>query len=683
MRHFLNIAFIFSHLLLHGQWTSLNGPSGGDIRKLFELSDGSLYASNHEYIFTKPQHSEVWTREESNFQNFQALCYLESPDGDIYIGFSTDGNSPTLYGKKPDGAWEPIPIAGTEAVRAMVINNRGELIIGYGRDVKISPDGGKTSYQVRVGNNLNTVYLVNHPSGALLAGTTRGLYISEDHGQSWEVIKEGIPEDIRVFELEISKDGQTVFVDGDNRVYIRKDMNEPFKVLPDTIPDYISAFAFDTLSKLYLATTSGLVYQFDSTLQEKKVVFKTPTEKILIYDLLFSQQNRLIIASNGEGIWQETTPGNFERDHLGLTATNITSQVVIDDHLIVSTKNYMFLRREDQWYDLLIDSLPFSSRNMLQFNSQLIAATSQGVKSIDLSGPDRYSSTNLGLDTLNIIFLYRDQINRLYAGTWREGLFRRSEDLSWIDISNDEMRSSTITSITSYDQDVLVAGTNRGIFHTTNGGGSWIRAAQTPPVTQIITTRAGTALAVAYPGVLRSTDQGLNWQSIEVSPVWETRSILENIDGTLYVSTNRDGIFRSTDDGVSWQRYSEGLVNGSVHCLTKNQNGDVFAGTNGGGVYILPHGTVATHNQNPHSFPIRVYPNPASRELYLQSDGIAELRGTSRILSPQGIEISHKNFNLLPGNSVEWDISQLTPGPYFITFETDRTRQLYKVLVLP
>jgi len=61
-------------------------------------------------------------------------------------------------------------------------------------------------------------------------------------------------------------------------------------------------------------------------------------------------------------------------------------------------------------------------------------------------------------------------------------------------------------------------------------------------------------------------------------------SLTINTNGDIFAGTLGGGVFRSTDNG-NWTEINSGLTNLSVFAFAINTNGDIFAGTLGGGVF--------------------------------------------------------------------------------------------------
>jgi photosystem II stability/assembly factor-like uncharacterized protein len=167
----------------------------------------------------------------------------------------------------------------------------------------------------------------------------------------------------------------------------------------------------------------------------------------------------------------------------------------------------------------------------------------------------------------------------LYAGTARGGVFKSTDGGghwsatntglgNWSDVSTD----LSPTAVNAFVVDpltptTLYAGTNAGVFKTTDGGGSWSAALV---VTHVLT--------------------------LAIDPRTPT---------TLYAGTSDYGVFKSTDGGSSWSAANAGLIATSVNALAVDPmtpttlyaggtDGGIFKSTNGGGSWSAGGGLAVT-----------------------------------------------------------------------------------------
>jgi photosystem II stability/assembly factor-like uncharacterized protein len=137
----------------------------------------------------------------------------------------------------------------------------------------------------------------------------------------------------------------------------------------------------------------------------------------------------------------------------------------------------------------------------------------------------------------------------------------------------------------------LYAGTDLGVWRSTDSGTSWV--AKNTDYNGTVLSLAinpvtpSTLYAGGY-GVFRSTDSGTTWTAVNTgfANVWVTSlAINPATPDTLYAGT-KGGVFRSTDSGTSWTAVNTGF-NGTVLSLAINPliPSTLYAGTEAGSVF--------------------------------------------------------------------------------------------------
>jgi photosystem II stability/assembly factor-like uncharacterized protein len=150
----------------------------------------------------------------------------------------------------------------------------------------------------------------------------------------------------------------------------------------------------------------------------------------------------------------------------------------------------------------------------------------------------------------------------------------------------------------------LFAGTEGGIFKSTDDGVSWTAARsglasksiQTMVVNSQGTLFAGNCGCGAAFGVLRSTDNGASWTAVTngLGSLYIT-ALAVDAAGTLYAGTLSSGVYRSTDNGTNWSAVASGLTSKSIRALVVAPTGTVIAATPDSGLYrSADHGATWT-----------------------------------------------------------------------------------------
>jgi photosystem II stability/assembly factor-like uncharacterized protein len=274
-------------------------------------------------------------------------------------------------------------------------------------------------------------------------------------------------------------------------------------------------------------------------------------------------------------------------------------------------------------------------------SAALLAATDRGVFRTTDKGAS-WTSLNVGLDDLDMSSLARAPSDSatLYAGAGSRGLYRTANGgLTWTRTALDSQwyavplavdpRSEMTVYVAQYDGLIkssdggemwtqsrmfdagisslvfagatLYVGTWGGeIWTTDDGGGNWqllhafggpqgISAIQvdpgSPSVLYASWIESGPAPGgyIPHGGVFKSTDAGLNWQSVENGLGVTTLVMnLEN-PSVLYAAVVRGQVLRSTNAGASWLSVGEGLPEGWISALlfSPTAPSTLYAGVSG------------------------------------------------------------------------------------------------------
>lgn len=145
---------------------------------------------------------------------------------------------------------------------------------------------------------------------------------------------------------------------------------------------------------------------------------------------------------------------------------------------------------------------------------------------------------------------------------------------------------------------VLYAGTNAGVFKSTDGGDTWLLRSAGLPTVNVLSLAVDPArpdtLYAGLPfrfGIYKSTDGGAHWtdagaglSSGNLEPgVFD----LAVAGGAVYAAAD-SGLFRSRDGGASWQKIDQGLPrNDATFSLEVDltRPARIYAGLFGGGLY--------------------------------------------------------------------------------------------------
>ena len=187
----------------------------------------------------------------------------------------------------------------------------------------------------------------------------------------------------------------------------------------------------------------------------------------------------------------------------------------------------------------------------------------------------QWTQTNGPLGGTIWCFAVHDSI--LFAGT-NGGVFRSTDfGRSWTQANNGLAINSGIGSIVVKDSNLIAGGSN-GVYISKDNGESWTSINQGLPFsTNTLLVKDTNIFAGTFTGIYLSTNNGASWKESDSGITNKNINSLAVKDTNIFAATN-DGIFRSTNNGLSWSIIDTGIFNTNIACIAVKGD-SVFAGT--------------------------------------------------------------------------------------------------------
>jgi ligand-binding sensor domain-containing protein len=197
-------------------------------------------------------------------------------------------------------------------------------------------------------------------------------------------------------------------------------------------------------------------------------------------------------------------------------------------------------------------------------------------------------------------------------------------------------------------------------------------------------------------GVFRSTDNGDTWTQINtgLNSAYIIMGLTVNKSGHVFAASYGGGIYRSTDNGTSWAQMNTSLKDTSANCFALHPNGNIYAGTNKGGVVKSGSATaIAMINGSiPVSFALfQNYPNPFNPTTTIifsipaHQAGEAEVQAVSlKIYDLVGKEVATLvNESMKPGTyRAAWNASGYASGVYYYQLYANQSCMTKKLIII-
>lgn len=225
---------------------------------------------------------------------------------------------------------------------ALVPGREGTVYAGTLDGVWGTTDGGtrwqKLSREIEEMGKVTSLWVPEGEPRSVVAGTWRRAYKSDDLGQSWRGVFEGMFLDSEVFTLVPTRQPGEVWASTCNWVYQSLDGGESWRRFVEGM-DERRATAFSALpwGRLLTGTVAGLYVSDDQGRHWKR----TTRADLSIHTIAHHPRaNRIYLGTEGGGVWVSTDGGDTVRPSaVGMTNLRVADVAATADELFVAVNN--------------------------------------------------------------------------------------------------------------------------------------------------------------------------------------------------------------------------------------------------------------------------------------------------------------------------------------------------------
>jgi photosystem II stability/assembly factor-like uncharacterized protein len=384
----------------------------------------------------------------------------------------------------------------------------------------------------------------------IFAGSTKGLYLSQDNGAGWTQVK-NLSGSVSVFAVPAAGINPTlIFARAENGLFVSADNGVNWTAAANSD---LNRFTITTIA----AGPGGLFAGTD-----------------------FSGGG--IYLSTDRGIhWSARNKGFINSSVWKLFANGTNIFALSNGHIFNSVNNGTDWTRTDKGLaDAFVYTLFFSGKNIIAGSDKgrLFSSTDNGATWISSKLPTEREFTQIS----NLA----SEGKFLYAGT-SEGFFVSADNGANWKAANNGLNINLLEAMAVSDNHIVVA-TQIGIFLSNDHGANWTLINKTLLNIKSLAVMGQTFFA-RTPGsagtLYSSSDNGANWSPVKINLADKGISILA-VSGKRLYTASKGRVFKSDDKGATWSSLGEGLPDEDVLSLTVS-NGFVFVGVEHAGVYKI------------------------------------------------------------------------------------------------
>jgi photosystem II stability/assembly factor-like uncharacterized protein len=520
------------------EWRS-TGPFGGDaelIRVVPKVPGLVIAGAHNGLLFVSRNGGAFWTSIPFEGQSTGTLHALEvdpRSTGTWYAGM--EGDHPWTSGvyKTVDGgdSWTLLEGTKGKAVWSLTLfpSNPDLVVAGTGDGVYRSADAGRSWARISPEDNLElrpVVSLAFNPanSSEIYAGTTHLPWRTNDGGASWESIHTGMIDDSDVFSIQV-------------------DAHHPEQV--------------------YASACSGLYQSEDGAAHWNKLT--TPTGAFRTYFVSLDPVNsRIVFAGTTEGLLRSEDGGHAWRQVTAQAVRSISFDAQIPARIFFASSTAGLMVSTDGGKTLRETNAGFTNRNFtvltgakgVLYASSVFEPGSGGIYRTDNYGLRWQRFAGESGQDIRFLTAAPDQPQTLFAAGYH-GLFKSIDGgKTWTGKTSLTAGAGHVTALLALPRNVLLAGTDQGLFRSADGVGWELAAGNTGGINSLERSGDHMVSALSAHGAFASMDAGATWKACgEPAPstAWYGLAFDNGrTEGATALAATSTGLFRSTDGCRSW-----------------------------------------------------------------------------------------------------------------------------------
>jgi hypothetical protein len=692
------------------QWFQANGPFGSTVQCLTASSTNLIVGTLNKGIFNLSGDSNGGWTVVNNCQPDTTVYALVRSGTNVFAG--TNGG---VFVSGDNGiTWGAINAGLTNTkVRALAATGSNLYAGTYGGGVFLSTDNGANWSAINNGLTKTRVMALAISGLSLYVGTWGGgVYVSTDNGSGWIQANNGLPTG-EFYVRALAASDTTLYVALEAHVYRSTDNGASWVWVSKGVTlsgcyslaicdsavivgSYNGVFVSTNNGTTWAEKNSGLKYGYGGQLYTYEVGSLAVNGANLFAgadDAFGVVDGAVFLSTNTGASWKQVNVGMISHGDLYYDRT-VTSLVLTQSSFVAATNLGVAISRNSgtSWSNKLNG---LSIECVVAIGDVLCAGTTTSYgHGVYISTDDgaSWSQSNAGLTNREVPALAVSGAN-LFAGTYAGVFLSTDNGSNWRNIG---LAGSHLYSLAASNED-LVAGTYRGVAVSTDLGTSWSPYGL-PSYTVLSVAISGTHIfaGTSTQGAFLSSDNGVTWSPINDNLTNLHVNALAAKGTTLFAGTDK-GFFLSSNSGSSWAAMNSGLsfldygrtYVPAIYALAAN-DGDLFAGTGGGGVFRCPLAEMLTSvDYSSSELPRELlldqnYPNPFNPSTTIRYGLPNRSHVTLSVYSTLGQQVVVlQNGEQEAGyHEVKFEARNLSSGVYFYRMQAGDFVQTRKLLLL-
>ncbi len=544
--------------------------------------------------------------------------------GNERVVYAASLNSGLLRSRNGGEDW--VEVYETDAV-SLAISREGALYMGTSSGVFMSTDQGDTWRFIGLPDyTINA--LITTDDGAVYAATDFGVFSGGGPNPEWVNIGPGVRE---IGNLLATADGEMLAAPSDGGLFRNCGPGCWIKTdLPNVIVNDLVLHADGTV---IAATAVGLYSSHDNGISWSANL--ATIANTYVPEMIVTKKGRIMAASHSFGIMYSDDPRQLWQALPGMEEAAVASLFQTEGGAVLAgTWNQMIYRSDDEGMNWTTHDDQFLFAVVVDFcdgpEGGVYAASDNGVL---LSNDDGrswgFTEPIEGFKPARSI-AYHPATDWVFVAT-DAGMFHSTLQGRWFSISSG-LADTVVTHVRRDPRDgSMVCATSDGfIYRFSLAAGAWIPLGRPLPASRTYDLFVDEELGILNAGP--------------------------------------DGVHQFMDQSFLWEPLNDGLQGSAVRVLAKDRYDVLYAGTNQKGVFYMDQQVVASADELSERDGPKIAPQPVQDRLNLRVDGLSAGEYTLQIFDMRGVQVLsfHRSVQQAGDHVFSIDVATLTAGAYLL-----------------
>lgn len=431
-------------------------------------------------------------------------------------------------------------------------------------------------------------------NGIVLGGTSNGLFLSSDNGNTWnKVFSFIIPANL----FKMAKNSKGIVYGASIGTIVKSDSSYtdwmPYKT--GLGANNVNALAINSKDEIFAGMTNKGVYRrAEGDSAWKQVI--TGIDSVTVLSLTIDSNDGIFAGTAGKGFFHSSNNGDtWDKIDNIIASFDVSSLIIANNTLFAGTLGHgVFISVDNglNWNPVNNGIVTFDSiiKSLQMIDDNIYAGTNNGIYKTNVLGMN-WEKVSTAFDNEPVQSMMKCQNGAFLAGCYHKGCFISKDGGSSFSQIIGKINTTPINALLVNNDGAILAGTKTaGLFRSKDNGNSWEQPVSDIPaltIQSLFWNSNNLYAGTSNSGIYMSSDNGDSWANIGLTGKGSVTSIKFDINGVMFASSNM-GVFRYQSGDTGWVEINNGLANArNIKALAITKEGVLFAGYSGynGGVF--------------------------------------------------------------------------------------------------